>query len=137
MFSSEKTETYSNVFSDFHGAWQNRTGLNAPLYRRLGELESDEMLNQVKQLNYPITNRIHRSFFSSLKDFGINIWLNNGAPPHKLVLGLPLFARSFLLAQSHMNELNSPTIGNGTEGPFTHSAGFLSYFEVKIFLRRH
>jgi hypothetical protein len=45
-----------------------------------------------------------------------------------------LFARSFLLARSDQNELHSPTIGNGTAGPFTRSPGFLSYFEVKQIL---
>ncbi|CAF2370308.1 unnamed protein product [Rotaria sp. Silwood2] len=94
---------------DFHGAWQNHTGLNAPLYRRLGETETEAMMNQ---------------------DFGMNLWLKNGAPAHKLVLGIPLFARTFLLARADEHELQSPTIGNGTEGPFTRSAGFLSYFEV-------
>ena len=64
------------------------------------------------------------------QDYGIGIWLKNGAPAHKLVLGVPLFARSFLLARPDQHELHSPTIGNGTEGPFTRSAGFLSYFEV-------
>jgi chitinase len=67
-----------------------------------------------------------------LKDFGIAIWLKNGAPAHKLVLGIPLFARSFLLARADQHELHSPTVGNGTEGPFTRSAGFLSYFEVSL-----
>ena len=33
--------------SDFHGAWQNRTGMNAPLYRRFDELETDAVFNQV------------------------------------------------------------------------------------------
>ncbi|CAF4356049.1 unnamed protein product, partial [Adineta steineri] len=94
---------------DFHGAWQNHTGLNAPLYKRFDETDMDAMLNQ---------------------DFGIAIWLRNGAPAHKLVLGIPLFARTFFLAHANQNELRSPTIGNGTEGPFTRSAGFLSYFEV-------
>lgn len=60
----------------------------------------------------------------------MSIWLKNGAPAHKLVLGVPLFARTFLLARMDQNNLRSPTIGNGTEGPFTRSAGFLSYFEV-------
>ena len=46
------------------------------------------------------------------------------------MLGVPLFARSFLLARPDQHEIHSPTIGNGTEGPFTRSAGFLSYFEV-------
>ncbi|UJR15985.1 hypothetical protein I4U23_002904 [Adineta vaga] len=94
---------------DFHGAWQNHTGLNAPLYRRFDETGTEAVLNQ---------------------DFGISIWLKSGAPAHKLVLGIPLFARTFLLARADQNELRSPTIGNGTEGPFTRSAGFLSYFEI-------
>jgi chitinase len=58
------------------------------------------------------------------------MWLRNGAPAHKLVLGVPLFARSFLLARSDQTDLYSPTVGNGTAGPFTRNAGFLSYFEV-------
>lgn len=65
-----------------------------------------------------------------LKDAGVAIWLKNGAPAHKLVLGIPLFARTFLLARAEQHELHSPTVGNGTEGQFTRSAGFLSYFEV-------
>lgn len=64
------------------------------------------------------------------KDFGIGIWLKNGAPAHKLVLGIPLFARTFTLARAEKNDLRAPTVGNGTEGPFTRSAGFMSYFEV-------
>lgn len=35
------------ISSDFHGAWQNRTGMNAPLYRRVDEMEADAMFNQV------------------------------------------------------------------------------------------
>jgi chitinase len=84
------------------------------------------MLNQVN-----IRNVFLSVYINIFKDFGIAIWLKNGAPAHKLVLGIPLFARSFLLARSDQNQLHSPTIGNGTEGPFTRSAGFLSYFEVK------
>lgn len=117
--------------SDFHGAWQNHTGMNAPLYRRFDETDTDAMLNQVL-----LRIRIYLVFFLInifVKDFGIAIWLKNGAPAHKLVLGIPLFARTFLLARIDQNELHAPTIGNGTEGPFTRSAGFLSYFEVNIF----
>lgn len=69
-------------------------------------------------------------FNQNKKDFGISLWLKNGAPAHKLVLGVPLFARSFLLARADQNQLHSPTIGNGTQGPFTRTPGFLSFFEV-------
>ncbi|CAF0951628.1 unnamed protein product [Adineta ricciae] len=113
---------------DFHGAWQNHTGLNAPLYRRFDETGPEAMLNQVKNENMLMIIGLLRIFF--FEDFGVAIWLKSGAPAHKLVLGIPLFARTFLLAHADQNELRSPTIGNGTEGPYTRSAGFLSYFEV-------
>ncbi|CAF3788196.1 unnamed protein product [Rotaria magnacalcarata] len=100
------------LIRDFHGAWQNHTGLNAPLYRRYDETADEAMFNQ---------------------DFGMSIWLKNGAPAHKLVLGIPLFSRTFLLARADDHDLRSPTIGNGTEGPYTRSAGFLSYFEACVF----
>lgn len=116
---------FSFVNSDFHGSWLNHTGLNAPLYRRLGETDSEAMLNQVYVYRF---RKI--VIFSLFKDFGVAIWLKNGAPAHKLVLGLPLFARTFLLASVKENDIRSPTIGNGTEGPYTRSPGFLSYFEV-------
>ena len=79
-------------FSDFHGAWQNHTGLNAPLYRRFDETDTDAMLNQV-QSNI-------RSFSLNIffKDFGISIWLKNGAPAHKLVLGIPLFGSNVFIS---------------------------------------
>jgi hypothetical protein len=105
--------------------------LNAPLYRRFDETDTDAMLNQV-YLMFICFLLIFLIFF---KDFGIAIWLKNGAPAHKLVLGIPLFARTFLLARADQNELHSPTVGNGTEGPFTRSAGFLSYFEVNLLYR--
>ena len=60
------------------------------------------------------------------------IWLKHGASAHKILLGVPLFARSFRLARADQNHIRSPTIGNGIEGPFTRSAGFLSYFEVRF-----
>jgi len=74
-------------------------------------------------------------FYDILKDFGVAIWLKSGAPAHKIVLGVPLFARSFLLARADQNDLHSPTVGNGTEGPFTRSAGFLANFEVNLFCK--
>ncbi len=99
---------------------------------------TDVLMNMIT-MEYLIKYINRRFYYLSLKDFlyqdfGITIWLKNGAPAHKLVLGIPLFARSFLLARSDQNELHSPTIGNGTAGPFTRSPGFLSYFEVKKIL---
>ena len=35
------------------------------------------------------------------------------------------------MAHSDQNNLHAPTVGNGIQGPFTRSAGFISYFEVK------
>ena len=46
-FDGGHTEWDVCLSSDFHGAWQHFTGLNAPLYRRYDEFDIDATLNQV------------------------------------------------------------------------------------------
>ena len=36
------------ISSDFHGAWQNYTGVSAPLYKRFDERDEEKMFNQVR-----------------------------------------------------------------------------------------
>ena len=60
----------------------------------------------------------------------VNIWLSNGAPPNKLVLGLPLYGRTQRLVNRDQWELGSPTNGPGERGQYTKEAGFLSYYEA-------
>jgi chitinase len=57
--------------------------------------------------------------------------LKQGAPARKLVLGLPLYGRTFLL----VNEENPLVIGapanpKGFPGPYTKEDGFMGYNEV-------
>lgn len=94
---------YFNVMTyDFHGAWERVTGHNAPLYP------------QTEQLTVA---------------FAIKYWLNLGAPKSKLIMGIPLYGRTFTLAGTQ-NGIGAPAIGGGTAGPYTNQAGMLNYNEV-------
>lgn len=44
-------------------------------------------------------------------NFTINYWIEKGADPRKLVLGMPMYGQSFSLAEAKRNTLNSPTYG--------------------------
>ena len=61
--------------------------------------------------------------------------LELGASPHKLVLGVPFYGYTFILADRNLHEIGSPSNGSGLKGPYTkenvlipfHTDGFLGY----------
>lgn len=92
---------------DYHGAFDTYTGHNAPLYAR----EDDE------DLTFNVA-------------FGINFWLAYGAPPEKLIIGLPLYGRSVQLADENNNGLAQAISGPGSNGTYSNEAGVLYYREI-------
>ena len=79
---------YAYVMSyDYHAVWdKDPAGLNAPLYSRPGETESEKLEN----VNHTLVSLIRR-----------------GALPNKTVLGVPLFGHGFSLVNPEENEIGS------------------------------
>ncbi|XP_069102179.1 acidic mammalian chitinase-like [Argopecten irradians] len=94
---------------DFHGPWDSTTGHNSPLYPRQNENTFQKTLNQ---------------------DAAVRYWLSKGTPPHKLVLGMALYGRSFTLASTSDVGLDADVVGAGTAASYTNEAGYIGYFEV-------
>ncbi|CAF0791621.1 unnamed protein product [Brachionus calyciflorus] len=98
---------------DLHGAWDNTTGHNAPLYAH--EFDRDKTLNV---------------------DYAVKLWMAH-IPAEKLVLGLSAYGRSFKLKEGFEScpLTDTPVSGAGSDGKFSREAGFLTYYETceKIF----
>lgn len=58
--------------------------------------------------------------------------IRHGMAAEKLVLGIPLFGRSYTLAPSTLPSPGAAVDGWGDEGQYTQTKGMLSYFEVII-----
>lgn len=65
-----------------------------------------------------------------MQNFSVNYWIENGADPKKLVMGVPLYGQSFSLADSSEHGLNDKTYGPGEAGESTRAGGFLAFYEV-------
>lgn len=96
---------------DFHGAWDTETGHNAPLKINKNEKERDQEFTV---------------------EYAVNYWLELGADPKKIVMGMPLYGRSFEIeGEDHgFHTKTVPGSKGGNEGPFTRQRGVLGYNEV-------
>ena len=92
---------------DFHGSWEKFTGHNAPMY----ECEGDKI-----------------PFFNV--DSAVTHWINSGFPARKIMLGLPIYGRSFTLNDAKNNGIGAPARDGGIAGKWTRAKGFLGYYEV-------
>ena len=57
-------------------------------------------------------------------------WVESGADPKKLIMGMPMYGQSFTLRNPTNTGLNSPSSGGGEKGEFTRAKGFLAFNEV-------
>ncbi len=92
---------------DYHGHWDNKTGHVAPLQFHS---ESD------------------KAYFNA--EYSLKYWIQLGADPLKLIMGIPLYGQSFTLTDANNHGLNAPSTGTGEAGEFTRQGGFLAYYEV-------
>ena len=88
---------------DFHGSWERKTGHHT---------------NTNKNAK---PNNLHTT---------IKVWLDNGASPDKLVLGLGNYGKTFSLLNKCNANLNSPSKNGGEAGKYTKEVGFLAYYEI-------
>ncbi|KFB49619.1 AGAP006191-PA-like protein [Anopheles sinensis] len=95
---------------DYNGSWDSYTGHNAPLYSGSSDSEFQ------KQLNI---------------DHSVRYWKRQGAPSHKLILGLATFGRTFTLSNSSNNGFRNNASGAGHAGPYTNESGILAYYEIQ------
>ncbi|XP_072379770.1 acidic mammalian chitinase-like [Diabrotica undecimpunctata] len=92
---------------DFHGTWEGVLGHNAPLYASSSDSN--------KQLNI---------------DAAVSNWINLGADPQKIILGVPMYGRIFTLSDTNNVALGAASSGASTAGPYTQEAGLLAYNEI-------
>lgn len=60
----------------------------------------------------------------------LSYWWSKGAPKEKLLMTLPMFARTWHLDDPANNNRAAAASSAGTAGPYTQVAGFLSYNEL-------
>ncbi|RXG74038.1 putative chitinase 3 [Armadillidium vulgare] len=62
-------------------------------------------------------------------NYTINYFIEKGANPKKLIMGMPMYGQSFSLTKMDNTGLNSPA-RKGQAGEYTRAAGFLAYYEI-------
>merc|ERR1740123_263920 len=105
---------------DMHGSWETRTGCNANLYAT----EEDAALGggvgsgeAVK--GYPLS-----------VSWAVDYWLDHGASPQKLTIGVGTYGRGWKLADVTNHGYNAAVVGASTPGSSTGEAGYKSYYEI-------
>ncbi|KAK2646681.1 hypothetical protein Ddye_021876 [Dipteronia dyeriana] len=91
---------------DYHGSWDTSlTGAHAALYDPKGNISTS---------------------------YGLKSWLFAGVPSCKLVMGLPLYGRSWTLKDPNLHRIGSPGVGVGPG-----DKGFITLSEVDEFNREN
>ncbi|KAF4532929.1 hypothetical protein B566_EDAN015641 [Ephemera danica] len=95
----------------------------------------DNLYNFVKQygfngLDLDWEYPAQRGGIAADKDATVKYWLQQGAPASKLVLGIPLYGRTWTLKSATSMSLGAGAIGPGAKGPYTQESGFLGYNEI-------
>ncbi len=86
-------------------------------------------------LNSPLFVNINSSNPQFNIDATTNLWINSGASPSKLLIGLGFYGQSFTLSNKNNNGLGAASKGPGNQGPYSYQPGFLTYLEICLELK--
>jgi len=100
---------------DMHGAWETRTGCNAPLHAT----EEDTAF-----AGYPLS-----------VSWAVDYWLQHGASPEKLTMGIGTYGRGFALAQAAESGFLAPAAGASAAAASTKEAGYMAYYEIAALIQ--
>ncbi|XP_059488791.1 acidic mammalian chitinase-like [Neocloeon triangulifer] len=95
---------------DFHSYGDGKSGENSPLYA--ASIDTDKTMNS---------------------DATVQYWIKQGVDKMKIVLGVPLYGRSFTLKSATSNGLGAVTVGAGALGPWSQEAGLLMFSEICMY----
>jgi chitinase len=96
---------------DYHGGWETFTGQNSPLYRNPNiDLEGDRLYFNV--------------------NYSVNYFIEKGAPPSKIIMGMPLYGRGFTLRDPNQNGFYADAQGPIPAGPYVREDGNWGYNEI-------
>jgi len=73
------------------------------------------------------------------QDYSVNQWLRGGVPASKLLIGIPMYGRTYTLVNPDDHGLGAPINDSGPAGLYTGERGFLAYYEVFqcVFLQKN
>ncbi|KAK1304723.1 hypothetical protein QJS10_CPB11g00592 [Acorus calamus] len=134
--------TITVYFSDhvFNGTKTTTDGLDYPIDLIKNSVDwtnalcfnyhaSDETVTSANAALYDVSSHFSTSY-------GITSWLDAGLPPQKLVMGVPLFGRSWFLRNKLKNQLGSPAVAFGPRQKQSNQTGVIAYFEIEELLSR-
>lgn len=65
------------------------------------------------------------------QDWTVKYYIELGAEPDKLVIGIPTYGRSYTLLDGNFTDFGSSANGPGEQGAYTKEKGFMAFYEVR------
>jgi len=110
---------------DLHGGWEPRTGCNANLYATEEDAQIGGGVGAGQAVaNYPLS-----------VSWAVDYWIQHGASPSKLTMGLATYGRGWKLADAGHHGYNAAASGASTPGASTKEAGYKAFYEIQELLR--
>lgn len=94
---------------DYHGSWDtSATGAPAALYDPSSNVTTS---------------------------YGIRSWVESGLPSHKVVMGMPLYGRSWILSSGNDTRIGAPAVAAGPKQKLSDETGVMFYSEIRDFIK--